>query len=179
MPGNQDPAEQVKFLVSCIGNTNNGRVSLSFSTTHHPTNNHSLTLPLLLKSSASSARPQRKPFPQLHTLQLTRHRQKRYERMLKANGVSGTKPPVKATDAGPIPTPQVTPVKRKAAAARSPASTKKAKGKAGKEVKKEEEMDDDDDGSAEDTKKGVKKEEDSASDISGTFSFGFVLICVC
>ncbi|OAQ72902.1 hypothetical protein VFPPC_15214 [Pochonia chlamydosporia 170] len=135
MPGNQDPAEQVKFLVSCIGNTNNGRPDFA-----------AVAEELGIVSKAAA--------------------QKRYERMLKANGVTGTKSPVKASDAGPIPTPQVTPVKRKAAAARSLASTKKAKGKAGKGVKKEEEVDDDDDGSAEDNKKGVKKEEDSASDVS-------------
>lgn len=80
--------------------------------------------------------------------------------MLKANGVSGTKSPTKNADDGAIPTPQTTPVKRKAAAARTPGSAKKSRGKAGKDVKKEE-LDE------EKTKKGVKKEEDSESDLSG------------
>lgn len=80
--------------------------------------------------------------------------------MLKANGVSGTKSPTKTADDGAIPTPQTTPVKRKAQAARTPGSAKKTRGKAGKDVKKEE-LDE------EKTKKGVKKEEDSESDLSG------------
>lgn len=88
------------------------------------------------------------------------NRQKRYERMLKANGVSGTKSPTKTTDNGAIPTPQTTPVKRKAPAARTPGSAKKTRGKAGKDVKKEE-LD------GEKIKQGVKKEEDSESDLSG------------
>ncbi|KAK8923199.1 hypothetical protein VCV18_007261 [Metarhizium anisopliae] len=132
MPGTQDPSEQVKFLVSCIGHTNNGRPDFAAVAEE---------LGIVTKAAAAN-------------------RQKRYERMLKANGVSGTKSPTKNADDGAIPTPQTTPVKRKAAAARTPGSAKKSRGKAGKDVKKEE-LDE------EKTKKGVKKEEDSESDLSG------------
>ncbi|KID75956.1 uncharacterized protein G6M90_00g050300 [Metarhizium brunneum] len=128
MPSTQDPSEQVKFLVSCIGHTNNGRPDFAAVAEE---------LGIVTKAAA----------------------QKRYERMLKANGVSGTKSPTKTADDGAIPTPQTTPVKRKAAAARTPGSAKKTRGKAGKDVKKEE-LDE------EKTKKGVKKEEDSESDLS-------------
>lgn len=76
--------------------------------------------------------------------------------MLKANGVTASKIP-KGNDSG-ISTPDVTPVKRKAAAPRMPASAKKARGK---NVKKEESDNDD-------SKEGVKKEEDSDSELSGT-----------
>lgn len=88
--------------------------------------------------------------------------------MLKANGVSSSKSPTKANDDGSIPTPSATPVKRKAAAPRTPGSSaKKPKGKAGKMVKKEEE-DDESGVSSEDTKQGVKTEEETESDLSGT-----------
>ncbi|KID91492.1 hypothetical protein MGU_01462 [Metarhizium guizhouense ARSEF 977] len=129
MPSTQDPSEQVKFLVSCIGHTNNGRPDFAAVAEE---------LGIVTKAAA----------------------QKRYERMLKANGVSGTKSPTKTSDDGAIPTPQTTPVKRKAAAARTPGSAKKTRGKAGKDVKKEEPDE-------EKTKQGVKKEEDSESDLSG------------
>ncbi|KHO02048.1 uncharacterized protein MAM_01049 [Metarhizium album ARSEF 1941] len=128
MPGTQDPAEQVKFLVSCIGHTNNGRPDFAAVADE---------LGIVTKAAA----------------------QKRYERMLKANGVTATKSPPKAADDGAMPTPQSTPVKRKAAAPRIPGSAKKTKGKAGEEVKKESSGD-------EDTKEGVKKDEDSESELS-------------
>jgi hypothetical protein len=82
--------------------------------------------------------------------------------MLKANGVSATKSPVKATD-GMLPTPEATPVKRKAAAPLTARAAKKPKGK----NPKKEESDAEDNG--EDTKEGVKKEDDSGSDFSGTW----------
>ncbi|KAG8419144.1 hypothetical protein J3459_011493 [Metarhizium acridum] len=128
MPGAQDPSEQVKFLVSCIGHTNNGRPDFA-----------AVAEELGIVSKAAA--------------------QKRYERMLKANGVSGTKSPTKTVDDGAVPTPQSTPVKRKAPAARTPGSAKKTRGKANNGVKKEE-------SDGEKTKQGVKKEEDSESDLS-------------
>ncbi|KAG5952025.1 hypothetical protein E4U53_001797 [Claviceps sorghi] len=80
--------------------------------------------------------------------------QKRYERMLKAYGVTAGKSS-KGSDAG-ISTPDATPVKRKTAAPRTPASAKKARGN---NVKKEENDD-------EDSKEEVKQEEGSGSELS-------------
>lgn len=169
MPGTQDPSEQVKFLVSCIGHTNNGRVGGHVLS--DPFSQLTCISPTLLplpKNSESSPRLPRTCCCKLPLFPLSRltipadraNRQKRYERMLKANGVSGTKSPTKTADDGAISTPQTTPVKRKAQAARTPGSAKKTRGKAGKDVKKEE-LDE------QKTKKGVKKEEDSESDLSG------------
>ena len=94
--------------------------------------------------------------------------QKRYERMLKANGVGSTRPPTKANDEGIPPTPQATPVKRKAAAPRASGSAKKTKGgRAAKDLKKEE--NEDSNATEEDTKDGVKKDEDTGSELSGEF----------
>ncbi|EXU99883.1 hypothetical protein X797_007012 [Metarhizium robertsii] len=153
MPGTQDPSEQVKFLVSCIGHTNNGRPDFAAVAEE---------LGIVTKAAAYVLLQKHPLFPLSRLTIPADHanRQKRYERMLKANGVSGTKSPTKTADDGAIPTPQTTPVKRKAAAARTPGSAKKTRGKAGKDVKKEE-------SDGEKTKKGVKKEEDSESDLSG------------
>lgn len=87
--------------------------------------------------------------------------QKRYERMLKANGVTASK--AKGNDSA-VPTPEVTPMKRKTAAPRTPVSAKRARGK---NVKKE--SDDDD------SKKDVKKQEDTDSELSGTAR---MLLCI-
>ncbi|KAG6008495.1 hypothetical protein E4U43_000134 [Claviceps pusilla] len=122
MPGVQDPADQVKFLVCCIGHTNNGRPDFT-----------AVAEELGIVSKAAA--------------------QKRYERMLKANGVTASKVP-RGNDTG-ISTPDVTPVKRKAAASRTPASAKKARGKNLKEETDET-----------DSKEGLKKEEDSESELS-------------
>ncbi|OAA43783.1 hypothetical protein NOR_04358 [Metarhizium rileyi] len=127
MPATQDPTEQVRFLVTCIGNTSNGRPDFA-----------AVAEELGIVSKAAA--------------------QKRYERMLKANGVSAVRPPAKGGEEGAIPTPQTTPVKRKAAAPRTPA--KKTKGNSGKDVKKEEFNDE------EGGKGRFKKEEDSDSDLS-------------
>ncbi|KAG5977864.1 hypothetical protein E4U55_006476 [Claviceps digitariae] len=96
MKGTQDPADQVKFLVSCIGHTNNGRPDFT-----------AVAEELGIVSKAAA--------------------QKRYERMLKANGVTASKVS-KGSDSGSS-TPDGTPVKRKAAAPRTPASAKKPRGK--------------------------------------------------
>ncbi|KAG6004119.1 hypothetical protein E4U21_001390 [Claviceps maximensis] len=124
MPGTQEPADQVKFLVSCIGHTNNGRPDFT-----------AVAEELGIVSKAAA--------------------QKRYERMLKANGVTASKGH-KGNESAPS-TPDATPVKRKAAAPRTPASAKKTRGK---NVKKEET-------DGEDSKEGVKKEEESDSELSG------------
>jgi len=85
--------------------------------------------------------------------------------MLKAYGVTAGKVP-KGNDAG-IATPDATPVKRKAAVPRTPASAKKARGKNAKK----EETDDDD------SKEGVKKEEEeSESELSGMSRDEFCII---
>ncbi|KAK2605950.1 hypothetical protein QQS21_003676 [Conoideocrella luteorostrata] len=144
MPANQDPSEQVKFLVSCIGNTTNGRPDFN-----------AVAEELSIVSKAAA--------------------QKRYERMLKANGVSSSRAATKAVDSDPI-TPETSPVKRKATPRRAlPGSSKKPKMAKGKSVKKEESDEDyskDDskdyskDDSKEDSKAGVKKEEDSDCNLS-------------
>ncbi|KAG6029051.1 hypothetical protein E4U41_000502 [Claviceps citrina] len=126
MPATQDGTDQVKFLVSCIGHSTNGRPDFAAVAEE---------LGIVTKAAA----------------------QKRYERMLKANGVNASKVD-KRSDAG-VPTPNTTPVKRKAAAPRAPASAKKLRGK---KARKEEA---DDDGS----KDGMKKEEGSESELSGTW----------
>lgn len=82
--------------------------------------------------------------------------------MLKANGVTANK--ARGNDSA-LPTPEVTPVKRKTAAPRTPVSAKRAKGK---NVKKEESDDDE-------SKKHVKKQEDTDSELSGTAR---MLVCI-
>ncbi|GAB0142669.1 bifunctional chorismate synthase/riboflavin reductase [Epichloe bromicola] len=135
MPGVQDPADQVKFLVSCIGHTTNGRVRLP---------------PFSLLPKIPTKTP-----PSLISLPLPKNLafQKRYERMLKANGVTANK--TRGNDSA-LPTPEVTPVKRKTAAPRTPVSAKRARGT---NVKKEESDDDE-------SKKDVKKQEDTDSELS-------------
>ncbi|KAH6610233.1 hypothetical protein Trco_000253 [Trichoderma cornu-damae] len=102
----QDPAEQVRFLVSCIGHTTNGRPDFTLVAEE---------LGIVSKAAAS---------------------QKRYERMLKANGVNASKPAAKSGTEDDK-TPVSTPVKRK--------PTRGAGGSAKKKVKatKKEESDDD------------------------------------
>ncbi|PTB67504.1 hypothetical protein BBK36DRAFT_1196904 [Trichoderma citrinoviride] len=103
----QDPAEQVRFLVSCIGHTTNGRPDFTLVAQE---------LGIVTKAAA----------------------QKRYERMLKANGVSASsKASSKASADDDVTTPASTPVKRKPAAGDAGSAKKKAKG-----TKKEESDDD-------------------------------------
>ncbi|KJZ80379.1 hypothetical protein HIM_00229 [Hirsutella minnesotensis 3608] len=96
----QDAADQVKFLVACIRNTSNGKPDFA-----------AVAEQLGIVSKAAA--------------------QKRYERMLKANGVGSS--PVKkavgeaAADGDNTPTPQSTPVKRKAPRRATPAKAKKSK----------------------------------------------------
>ncbi|KAM0250892.1 hypothetical protein ACHAQJ_008426 [Trichoderma viride] len=100
----QDPAEQVRFLVSCIGHTTNGRPDFTLVAEE---------LGIVSKAAA----------------------QKRYERMLKANGVHASKPGTKSgaeDDKSPT-----TPVKRKPAGASGGSAKKKTK------ATKKEESDDD------------------------------------
>ncbi|KAG5926040.1 hypothetical protein E4U42_003703 [Claviceps africana] len=123
MPGAQDSADQVKFLLYCISRSNNGRPDFA-----------AVAEDLNIVSKAAA--------------------QKRYERMLKAHGLTPGRMS-KGNDAG-VSTPDATPVKRKTAAPRTLASAKKARGKG---VKKEENND-------EDSKEGVKKEEESESELS-------------
>ncbi|EHK24464.1 uncharacterized protein TRIVIDRAFT_29950 [Trichoderma virens Gv29-8] len=139
----QDPAEQVRFLVSCIGHTTNGRPDFTLVAQE---------LGIVSKAAA----------------------QKRYERMLKANGVNASKPAAKS-GADDENTPVSTPVKRKPAGGDGGSAKKKAK------ATKKEESDDD----IKDTKlapktrasradKAVKKEpkkepkEEYDSSLSGT-----------
>ncbi|KAL7944407.1 hypothetical protein V8C42DRAFT_326707 [Trichoderma barbatum] len=91
----QDPAEQVRFLVSCIGHTTNGRPDFTLVAQE---------LGIVSKAAA----------------------QKRYERMLKANGVNASKPAAKA-GADDENTPVSTPVKRKPAGAAGGSAKKKTK----------------------------------------------------
>ncbi|KAH7272121.1 hypothetical protein MRS44_002628 [Fusarium solani] len=99
----QDPADQVKFLVSCIGHTSNGRPDFQ-----------AVADELAIVSKAAA--------------------QKRYERMLKAHGIS--RPGVLAGgDSAPA-----TPTKRKAKAEGAGSAKKKpARGKAKKESDEDEE----------------------------------------
>ncbi|KAM0427334.1 hypothetical protein ACHAPT_007769 [Fusarium lateritium] len=116
----QDPADQVKFLVSCIGHTSNGRPDFQAVANE---------LDIVSKAAA----------------------QKRYERMLKAHGIS--RPGALAGDSAPT-----TPVKRKAKAEGAGSAKKKpARGKAKKE------SDEDEDAKPKRGKQQdkVKKEEDS------------------
>ncbi|KAL7922974.1 hypothetical protein ACQKWADRAFT_312505 [Trichoderma austrokoningii] len=100
----QDPAEQVRFLVSCIGHTTNGRPDFTLVAEE---------LGIVTKAAA----------------------QKRYERMLKANGVNSSRPAAKG-GAGDDKAP-TTPVKRKPAGASGGNAKKKTK------ATKKEESDDD------------------------------------
>ncbi|TFB05286.1 hypothetical protein CCMA1212_002973 [Trichoderma ghanense] len=103
----QDPAEQVRFLVSCIGHTANGRPDFTLVAQE---------LGIVSKAAA----------------------QKRYERMLKANGVSAaSKAASKASADDDATTPASTPVKRKPAAGDGGSAKKKTK------ATKKEESDDD------------------------------------
>ncbi|KAL9489480.1 hypothetical protein ACSS6W_001757 [Trichoderma asperelloides] len=118
----QDPAEQVRFLVSCIGHTTNGRPDFNLVAEE---------LGIVSKAAAS---------------------QKRYERMLKANGVNASKPAAKSStgdDKSPT-----TPVKRKPAGASGGSAKKKTR------ATKKEESDDDikDPKLVSKPTKGVKKE---------------------
>ncbi|KAL6356768.1 hypothetical protein LRP88_10374 [Fusarium phalaenopsidis] len=99
----QDPADQVKFLVSCIGHTSNGRPDFQ-----------AVADELAIVSKAAA--------------------QKRYERMLKAHGIS--RPGALAGgDSAPA-----TPTKRKAKAEGAGSAKKKpARGKAKKESDEDEE----------------------------------------
>ncbi|KAJ3518987.1 hypothetical protein NM208_g14304 [Fusarium decemcellulare] len=122
----QDPADQVKFLVSCIGHTTNGRPDFQ-----------AVADELAIVSKAAA--------------------QKRYERMLKAHGIS--RPGALAGgDSAPA-----TPTKRKAKAEGAGSARKKTpRGKAKKE------SDDDEEEPKPKPKRGgkkapVKKEEDSDS----------------
>ncbi|KAL7795259.1 hypothetical protein V8C37DRAFT_401072 [Trichoderma ceciliae] len=101
----QDPAEQVRFLVSCIGHTTNGRPDFALVATE---------LGIVSKAAA----------------------QKRYERMLKANGVSSSRPAAKSNTEDDK-TPVSTPVKRKPAGGAGGSAKKKTKS-----AKKEESDDD-------------------------------------
>ncbi|UKZ80516.1 hypothetical protein TrVFT333_008277 [Trichoderma virens FT-333] len=101
----QDPAEQVRFLVSCIGHTTNGRPDFTLVAQE---------LGIVSKAAA----------------------QKRYERMLKANGVNASKPAAKS-GADDENTPASTPVKRKPAGGDGGSAKKKTK------ATKKEESDDD------------------------------------
>ncbi|KAL7963604.1 hypothetical protein V8C34DRAFT_300108 [Trichoderma compactum] len=97
----QDPAEQVRFLVSCIGHTTNGRPDFTLVAEE---------LGIVSKAAA----------------------QKRYERMLKANGVNASKPAAKfSADDENIPI--STPVKRKTTGVARGSAQKKSRA-----VKKEE-----------------------------------------
>ncbi|KOS20515.1 hypothetical protein ESCO_005418 [Escovopsis weberi] len=118
-----DPSEQVRFLVSCIGHTSNGRPDFAAVAEE---------LGIVTKAAA----------------------QKRYERMLKAHGVSNSKHGTgKISDGEDKP---VTPRKRKPAGAPATGSAKKtARGKAA--VK--------DENSGEE-KKSLKKEQDDESSLS-------------
>ncbi|EEU45851.1 uncharacterized protein NECHADRAFT_78767 [Fusarium vanettenii 77-13-4] len=99
----QDPADQVKFLVSCIGHTSNGRPDFQ-----------AVADELSIVSKAAA--------------------QKRYERMLKAHGIS--RPGVLA-GGDSVPT---TPTKRKAKGEGAGSAKKKpARGKAKKESDEDEE----------------------------------------
>ncbi|KAL7912782.1 hypothetical protein GGI35DRAFT_491215 [Trichoderma velutinum] len=90
----QDPAEQVRFLVSCIGHTTNGRPDFTLVAEE---------LGIVSKAAA----------------------QKRYERMLKANGVNASKPAAKSS-ADDENTP-ATPVKRKTTGVAGGSAQKKSK----------------------------------------------------
>ncbi|KAF4961469.1 hypothetical protein FSARC_10178 [Fusarium sarcochroum] len=118
----QEPADQVKFLVSCIGHTSNGRPDFQ-----------AVADELSIVSKAAA--------------------QKRYERMLKAHGIS--RPGALADGAAAVPT---TPSKRKVKAEGAGSAKKRTpRGKA----KKEESDDEDDVKPKAAAKKGkVKKEEE-------------------
>ncbi|KAJ4254892.1 hypothetical protein NW762_009690 [Fusarium torreyae] len=119
----QEPADQVKFLVSCIGHTSNGRPDFQ-----------SVADELGIVSKAAA--------------------QKRYERMLKAHGIS--RPGALADSAASAP---VTPSKRKTKAEGAGSAKKRTpRGTA----KKEESDDEDDFKPKAAAKKGkVKKEEEA------------------
>ncbi|KAM5351961.1 hypothetical protein ACJ41O_004684 [Fusarium nematophilum] len=124
----QDPADQVKFLVSCIGHTTNGRPDFQ-----------AVADELTIVSKAAA--------------------QKRYERMLKAHGIS--RPGALAAGGDSAPT---TPTKRKAKAEGAGSARKKTpRGKAAKK-----ESDDEEDAKPKRGKQEkVKKEEDNGSAESG------------
>ncbi|KAK1245305.1 hypothetical protein MKX08_004934 [Trichoderma sp. CBMAI-0020] len=140
----QDPAEQVRFLVSCIGHTTNGRVGVE-------------AINSITSASTDLSNGLLQPDFTLVAEELgivtKAAAQKRYERMLKANGVSSSKPAAAKSDAGDDKTP-TTPVKRKPSGASGGSAKKRAK------ATKKEESDDD----VKDPKlvskpgKGVKKE---------------------
>ncbi|KAK0766926.1 hypothetical protein N5P37_000656 [Trichoderma harzianum] len=103
----QDPAEQVRFLVSCIGHTTNGRPDFTLVAEE---------LGIVSKAAA----------------------QKRYERMLKANGVNASKPAAKSS-ADDENTPS-TPVKRKTTGVARGSAQKKSR--AAKKEESDDEMKD-------------------------------------
>ncbi|RSL55991.1 hypothetical protein CEP54_009091 [Fusarium duplospermum] len=125
----QDPADQVKFLVSCIGHTSNGRPDFQ-----------AVADELAIVSKAAA--------------------QKRYERMLKAHGISR---PGALAGGDSVP---ATPTKRKAKAEGAGSAKKKtARGKAKKESDEDEEAEAKPKPKAKRGKQSekVKKEEDSDS----------------
>ncbi|RBR13122.1 uncharacterized protein FIESC28_08308 [Fusarium coffeatum] len=124
----QEPLDQIKFLVSCIGHSSNGRPDFQAVADE---------LDIVSKAAA----------------------QKRYERMLKAHGIS--RPGALAVNNGDASaeTPPATPTKRKAkgeAAGSAKKRTPRAKAKAKKESSDDEEPKP----KASATKRKVKKEEE-------------------
>ncbi|KAJ4024094.1 hypothetical protein NW752_002662 [Fusarium irregulare] len=123
----QEPLDQIKFLVSCIGHSSNGRPDFQAVADE---------LDIVSKAAA----------------------QKRYERMLKAHGIS--RPGALAgSNNGDAETPPATPTKRKAkgeAAGSAKKRTPRAKAKAKKESSDDEEPKP----KASATKRKVKKEEE-------------------
>ncbi|KAL4723290.1 hypothetical protein ACLX1H_009780 [Fusarium chlamydosporum] len=124
----QEPADQVKFLVSCIGHTSNGRPDFQ-----------AVAEELEICSKAAA--------------------QKRYERMLKAHGISRPGALAAANNGdGKTDTPPATPSKRKAKSetAGSARKTRTPRAKA----KKESDEDEEPKPKASAAKRKVKKEED-------------------
>ncbi|CAG7556689.1 unnamed protein product [Fusarium equiseti] len=128
----QEPLDQIKFLVSCIGHSSNGRPDFQAVADE---------LDIVTKAAA----------------------QKRYERMLKAHGISrpGALAAANNVDAS-AETPPATPTKRKAkgeaAGSAKKTRTPRAKARAKKESSDDEEPEPKPKASA--TKRKVKKEEE-------------------
>lgn len=172
----QDPTDQVKFLVSCIGHTTNGRVSLSLS---RDINILSLTRSSLISrpsptTSIFAPRPLRKSSslltrPQMFVL-ISSRSQKRYERMLKSHGITtrgGAAASAVANGSSDVPAPS-TPTKRKGRAA--PTGSAKKRGKVAAKTEEYDDYDDDED--TKPTKRGSRnslkaEEADSESPLSG------------
>ncbi|KAH7192323.1 uncharacterized protein B0J16DRAFT_368584 [Fusarium flagelliforme] len=132
----QEPLDQIKFLVSCIGHSSNGRPDFQAVADE---------LDIVTKAAA----------------------QKRYERMLKAHGIS--RPGALAANNGDsAETPPATPTKRKAKGEAAGSAKKTRTPRAKAKAKKESSDDEKPKPKASATKRKVKKEEEQEEEMKET-----------